>query len=67
MSDMELFNIPKHDLYWKKETITDQIFTLECKAKRLRNPKMLEQIKEEIIYLCNDIKQIESRMQLLYM
>jgi hypothetical protein len=67
MSDMELYNIPKHDLYWQKETIADQIFKLEIKLKTLKNPVKREQTKENIIMLCNDIKQIDSRMQSLYM
>ncbi len=67
MSDFELFNIPRHDLYWEKEAKADQVFQLERKLKTLKNPAKREQIKENIIMLCNDIKQINNRMQSLYM
>lgn len=67
MSDMELYNTEKSELYYIKEQTEDEIFKLSQKLKRVKSVSLIEQIKEEIIYLCNDIKQINNRMNALYM
>lgn len=67
MSEMEIYQLPKDQLYWTKQELEDKIFTLSKMLNRLKNKEKQEQTKENIIYLINSIKKLETRMNLLYM
>jgi RNA processing factor Prp31 len=67
MPDIELFNIPKSELYYKKEELEDEIFSLSNRLKRIKNSEKVQEIKEQIIFLVNSIKKIDNRMSQLYM
>jgi len=67
MSEFEIYQLPKDQIYWKKSELEDKIFALSKRLNRLKNKEKQEQIKESIIYLCNSIKKIDNRMSQLYM
>ena len=67
MSELEIYQLPKDQIYWKKSELEDKIFTLSKRLNTLKNADKQEQTKENIIYLCNSIKKIDARMSQLYM
>ena len=67
MSDMEICQLPKDQLYWTKEDFENEIFRLSNRLKHLKNNVKVQEIKEQIIFLVNSIKRIDNRMKTLYM
>lgn len=67
MSEMEIYQAPKQDLYWIKQELNDQLFVLSKRLNRLKNKEKQEQTKQNIIYLINSIKKLDNRMNQLYM
>lgn len=67
MSEIEIYQLPKDQIYWTKQELEDKIFTLSKRLNRLKNKDKQEQTRQNIIYLCNSIKKIDNRMSQLYM
>lgn len=63
MSDIELYNIPKTELYWKREEIADQIFKLSQKFRKASD-KRKKEIESNIRFYADIIRRIDRRMQL---
>ena len=67
MSEFEIYQLPKDEIYWKKSELEDKIFALSKRLNRLKSKEKQEQARQNIIYLVNSIKKLETRMNLLYM
>lgn len=67
MSEFEIYQIPKSEIYWTKQELEDKIFALSKRLNRLKNKDKREQTKQNIVYLINSIKKLDNRMQTLYM
>ena len=67
MSEMDIYQLPKDQLFWTKEELENEIFKLKNRMKRLKNNAKVQETKEQIIFLINSIKRIENRMNALYM
>jgi len=65
MSDIELYNIPKEELYWKKQEIADQIFKLSQKFRKASDKRKAE-IESDIRFYADIVRRIDRRMQSLY-
>ena len=65
MSDIELYNIPKTELYWKREEIADTIFKLSQKFRKASDKRKAE-IESDIRFYADIISRIDCRMQSLY-
>ncbi len=67
MSEIEIYQLPKEEIYWTKQELEDKIFTLSKRLNRLKNSEKVQETKEQIIFLINSIKRINNRMNALYM
>jgi len=67
MSEMDIFQLPKDQLFWTKEELENEIFKLKNRLKRLKDNAKVQETKEQIMFLINSIKRIENRMNALYM
>ncbi len=65
MSDIELYNIPKTELYWKREEIADTIFKLSQKFRKASDKHKAE-IESDIRFYADIIRRIDCRMESLY-
>jgi len=67
MSEMDIYQLPKDQLFWTKEELENEIFKLKNRMKHLKNSEKVQETKEQIVFLINSIKRIENRMNALYM